>query len=230
MSPPKNLPCDEADPVSGQPTGTHLLFDISSARLTETQKKKDIGDFHKKWVEEGANDFIAIDGFASTDGPCLFNWGLSCERANAARAELIRLGVPAKKIITFAHGETTAFSEREFIPNRRAVLSTIRLPPPAPPEESVPNVQQVQTQKPGKVPDKKPEVTPQTVSSQPMTIQKPEDRLFSVTYQFNLTNSWALREQEPPPPPSPFLCEHGIFQLGGKLNLGVLTNPAHSPS
>jgi hypothetical protein len=54
------------------------------------------------------------------DGP---NWTLSCDRAEAVQAELVRLGIPAVRISILAHGETTEFSASRD-PNQRAVVTT----------------------------------------------------------------------------------------------------------
>ena len=66
---------------------------------------------------------VRVDGYASTDGDDDYNLRLSCRRAQSVRDELIRAGVPASHITTYAHGETTEFSAKNRAENRVAIVS-----------------------------------------------------------------------------------------------------------
>lgn len=127
---PPGLPCILTT-GKGHLPGTDILFGLSSSTLSDTHKKA-IADFVKSWVARGSLDDVIVDGYASIDGPQGLNWQFSCDRAEAVKAELTRLHVPAGKITTLAHGETTEFSSAALPPNRRAILSTISAPPAAP--------------------------------------------------------------------------------------------------
>lgn len=127
---PPGLPCILTT-GRGHLPGTDILFGLSSSTLSDTHKKA-IADFVKSWVARGSLDDVIVDGYASIDGPQGLNWQFSCDRAEAVKAELTRLHVPAGKITTLAHGETTDFSPAALPPNRRAILSTISAPPAAP--------------------------------------------------------------------------------------------------
>ncbi|MET0391908.1 MAG: DUF4157 domain-containing protein [Chitinophagaceae bacterium] len=115
----------------GHPAGIDFLFPISSASLTPGQSS-DAAAFAASWIAGGATDDITIDGYASTDGAQSMNWTLSCNRAEIVKAELIANGVPAAKILTLAHGESTEFSATSLPPNRRSILHSIHVPAPPP--------------------------------------------------------------------------------------------------
>ncbi len=66
------------------------------------------------------------------------NWQLSCDRAEAVKAELVAQGIPAGKITTFAHGESTEFSTSNLAQNRRAIITTQPVPGPPPPAPAPP--------------------------------------------------------------------------------------------
>jgi outer membrane protein OmpA-like peptidoglycan-associated protein len=231
---PPGLPC-VTDAVPGSDEGTNLArIEVNTANLT-AKHKKEIVAFVDDWVKGGSSDFIFAEGYASIDGPSDYtsrqhlNWRLSCDRAEAAQNEMIRRGVPAAKIITIAHGETTQFSPRDLAENRRVVLSTLPMPAPPPPTEEVPQKKEVVTKSPGDLDKeghvkKQPELEQKTTSKQDVPVQpvtdKDEDRLFSLTVELDIANNWSFAQQ-PPQPPNPFLCDHGVFQLGGKINVGI---------
>jgi hypothetical protein len=51
----------------------------------------------------------------------------------------------------------------------------------------------------------------------------PADRELSITLEFDIKNDWKVQPPTPPPgtPKTPFLCDHGIYQLGLKWNRGI---------
>ena len=137
---PKESPC-VITTGKGHLPGVDLLFSVSSSALT-TGHKDDIDAFVKSWVASGSKNDVIVDGWASVDGPQPFNWKLSCDRAEAVKAELIRRGVPAKMITTFVHGESTEFSSTDLTKNRRAIITTLpavkTLPTPSTPTQPLP--------------------------------------------------------------------------------------------
>lgn len=116
----------------GHLPGTDILFGQSSRDLGG--QKATIATFARKWVADGSKDDVMVDGWASEEGPQELNWQLSCDRAEAVKAELIRQGVPEAKITTLAHGASTEFSAKDLGPNRRAIITRQHAvgPPPAP--------------------------------------------------------------------------------------------------
>jgi hypothetical protein len=79
--------------------------------------------FRATWLAGGGTDDIIVHGYASTLGDQGPNWTLSCDRAEAVQAELVRLGIPAVRISVVAHGESTDFGTGAAA-NQHAVVST----------------------------------------------------------------------------------------------------------
>jgi outer membrane protein OmpA-like peptidoglycan-associated protein len=116
----------------GHLPGTDVVFGQSSSDLGG--QKAAIAAFARQWVADGSKDDVMVDGWASEEGPQELNWQLSCDRAEAVKAELIRQGVPDAKITTLAHGASTEFSAKDLGPNRRAIITRQPAvgPPPVP--------------------------------------------------------------------------------------------------
>jgi len=107
--------------ATGAPAGTDLLFSNNVSTIDGGHTISLIG-FAISWLLKGGTNNILIHGYASTEGADGHNWSLSCDRAQAVRSELIRLGVPPVRIKIVAHGESTDFGTGPA-PNRRAVVS-----------------------------------------------------------------------------------------------------------
>jgi len=117
----------------GHLPGTDIVFGQSSSDLGG--QKAAIAAFARQWIADGSKDDVMVDGWASVEGPQELNWQLSCDRAEAVKAELVRQGVPEPKITTLAHGASNEFSASDLAPNRRAIITrqpTAPGPPPAP--------------------------------------------------------------------------------------------------
>jgi outer membrane protein OmpA-like peptidoglycan-associated protein len=122
---PAAIPVGFACPTDltvGKPAGTDLLFPSDSAAITPAHTAL-LTTFRASWLASGGTDDIVVHGYASTDGPQAHNWTLSCDRAQAVQAELIRLGIPAVRINVLAHGESTDFGAG-IAANRHAVVSS----------------------------------------------------------------------------------------------------------
>ncbi|MEM6725540.1 MAG: DUF4157 domain-containing protein, partial [Bacteroidota bacterium] len=117
---PTDINCIAMDTL-GTPGALNVLFDQDVAALSGPNQLL-IENFVGSWVARGLSDDLLIGGFASKEGGQTQNWRLSCDRAEAVQAELVRIGVPANKITTFAHGETEDFSAAALEPNRRATV------------------------------------------------------------------------------------------------------------
>jgi hypothetical protein len=102
--------------------------------------------FVTAWVAGGGTEDVIVHGYASTLGTDATNWILSCQRAEAVQAELIRLGIPAAKVAVLAHGETSEFSASRD-PNQRVVVASRTSPSPTPPPPPSPTPPAVRTVK-----------------------------------------------------------------------------------
>ena len=118
---PAGLRCP-TDLSTGRPSGTDIMFTVGGATITSAHTTA-LTAFRDAWVTAGGTDDIVVHGYASTEGEQGANWTLSCDRAEAVQAELVRLGVPAVRISLLAHGESTDFSA-SLGPNRRAVVTS----------------------------------------------------------------------------------------------------------
>lgn len=121
---PTKIPGGLSCPTSlgvGSPGDADLLFANDTTTITGSHTLSLIG-FAIAWMLRGGNNNVLIHGFASTDGTDERNWALSCNRAEAVRNELIRLGIPPVRIRVLAHGKTTDFGAAQA-PNRRATVS-----------------------------------------------------------------------------------------------------------
>ncbi len=104
-----------------------VFFDFNKSVLTP-EAKKILADVAKT-VKAGKKAKLNVTGHTDTAGTAAYNKKLSARRASAVKAELVRLGVPAKEIRTAAAGETaplvpTTDGVREA-QNRRAELVLI---------------------------------------------------------------------------------------------------------
>jgi outer membrane protein OmpA-like peptidoglycan-associated protein len=118
---PPGIRCP-TDLTAGRPAGTDLLFPNKGSIITPAHTAL-LTTFRATWQAAGGTDNILVHGYASTDGDQATNWTLSCDRAEAVKAELERLGIPAVRIDDVAHGESTDFGSGAA-PNRHVVVST----------------------------------------------------------------------------------------------------------
>ena len=137
--PPSEMVCPEATTSPGAVVET-LIFPVNEWRLDASMKAR-IDALVVSWRAGGGSVVVRVDGYASAEGPCDYNWNLSCRRAESVRAELVTPsdgspGVPAGSIDRFAHGES-AEAGAALAPNRQATIS-IPTPPPPPPAPTCP--------------------------------------------------------------------------------------------
>ena len=89
---------------SGHLLGLNYLFEQSRSTVSPADQA-DLADFARLWLEDNSQPEVNVHGYASVEGTQAFNWRLSCARAEAVKAVLMRNGVPEGKIVTIAHGE-----------------------------------------------------------------------------------------------------------------------------
>jgi outer membrane protein OmpA-like peptidoglycan-associated protein len=118
---PPGFPCP-TDLNPGTPAGTDVPFAVNKFDITPAHTLQ-LTAFRDAWVAAGGTDDVLVHGYASTDGDQGPNWTLSCNRAQAVQAELIRLGIPAVRVDIVAHGESTDFGPGAAA-NRHAVVSS----------------------------------------------------------------------------------------------------------
>ncbi len=225
----------------GHLAGVDIPFAVNSVALS-TQDKRRIAAFARDWSTQGSKDDVNVDGYASQEGPHDFNWKLSCQRAEAVKAELIAAGVPGNKITVFAHGPSTEFSRESLSRNRRVTISSVRGTPPTPnpprpgstpqptptPAESrsAPKTVEITTKSPAQVTQNE-QVKPPQVEIKPKDRQtitpatppakeaeKEEEPPFQFTALVGVQNAWRLAGDAP----SHDRCDYGVIQVGGKWN------------
>jgi outer membrane protein OmpA-like peptidoglycan-associated protein len=133
-TPPSDMTCPPATTSVG--SGTPIMFGQDSNTIAATDLPT-LWAIAAAWHSGGGVDVLRIDGFASCDGPASHNWRLSCNRAEAVRAELEipsdgSPGVDPAFIEIVANGETNLFSATSLAPNRRVIISSGGTPPPGP--------------------------------------------------------------------------------------------------
>lgn len=124
---PASVTCPMPTASSSKPVLTSVMFDDASATLTP-QAIAELGAIASEWNAVPLRTArLRLDGFASTSGPQLVNWTLSCNRALAVVTELETPsgggpGIPAGFFDIFAQGSTNEFSADQG-PNRRVTIS-----------------------------------------------------------------------------------------------------------
>jgi outer membrane protein OmpA-like peptidoglycan-associated protein len=138
---PPDLPTDPdlgcnstKDPVTGVFRTVNFVVDKYDLIGDATTKIHESAD---EWRKRGSPGKVRVDGYASPEYQCEYNWRLSCHRARAVANELKNPSggnVPEGQIDVFAHGESLE-AGNSLPPNRRATISlpSAPSPPPAPP-------------------------------------------------------------------------------------------------
>jgi outer membrane protein OmpA-like peptidoglycan-associated protein len=130
--PPTEMSCPPAFDSPGAVTNT-LIFPVNSATLNPTQQAE-IAAAAAAWHAAGGSVMVRVDGYASAEGECDYNWELSCRRAQAVAAELESpsdgsTGVSNSNIEVYANGESDV-AGRALAPNRMVTISIPTAPPP----------------------------------------------------------------------------------------------------
>lgn len=124
---PAAAPAPEPAPKAVQPKDFLVFFDFDSAKLTP--EAQDILRSAAASAKESGAARVVLTGHADRAGPATYNVGLSQRRAEAAKAELVRLGLTAAEITTQAKGETdplVATADGIAEPQNRRVEIVIR--------------------------------------------------------------------------------------------------------
>jgi outer membrane protein OmpA-like peptidoglycan-associated protein len=133
-------PAGPEQPLSG-PAGS-VLGRIAFGAAKDTvgaSEQEPLFKFVAALGPEAATVPIRVDGYASTDGPRERNLYLARRRAESVQRILVATyGLPASHVVTYAHGETSEFSQRDRTANRVVILSATprRMPWPVPAEQT----------------------------------------------------------------------------------------------
>ncbi|MFN2497147.1 MAG: OmpA family protein, partial [Pseudonocardiaceae bacterium] len=126
--PPADIACPPSGPFSGAIINT-LLFSPAGSALLDATQRAEIDFTAAAWriAESVVALPVRVDGYASAEAGCEFNWRLSCRRAQVIAAELERPsdgspGIPTSNITIFAHGESDEAGPVLGL-NRRATIS-----------------------------------------------------------------------------------------------------------
>ena len=133
--PPAELACEPARDSPGDVRDT-VHFGQGSHALAPADRSR-IAAVALAWRGLPQTVTVRVDGYASAEGDCDYNWRLSCLRAQAVAAELAAPagateGVASASLQVVAHGESDE-QAAALGPNRRA---TISLPLPLPQDSS----------------------------------------------------------------------------------------------
>ena len=100
-----------------------VLFDFDKSNIRADQEP--VIDRLAALMTEYPDTLLAIDGYASKEGPENYNLKLSQRRADSVKAALVAKGIAADRIANVVGmGETTQFSDK-LPPNRRVVVISV---------------------------------------------------------------------------------------------------------
>ena len=125
-------PAEETKTMEPEPAREMVVFDISDlgdvffafdkSDLTSEGRAR-LAD-NARFLKTASNVDIVIEGHCDERGSNEYNLGLGERRADAVKAYLVSLGVPASRIRTISYGEEKPFaaghSESAWMQNRRA--------------------------------------------------------------------------------------------------------------
>jgi len=129
---PADMACSPppGDPVKSP--SSNFIFPVNSSDLDEAKPtpgsnyptvRAEIKAVAEAWKKDRASGKIRIDGFASAEYYCVYNWCLSCRRATAVAGEFTRNNaIDGSNLDVFAHGESDE-AGKALAPNRRATIS-----------------------------------------------------------------------------------------------------------
>lgn len=98
-------PAPQGPATSGGSPADYLVFFAFDSAVVSDAGKKILNDVVADFKKRGASSTVAINGHTDTAGTNAYNLGLSKRRAEAVRSELVKLGVPANKMVVTFFGE-----------------------------------------------------------------------------------------------------------------------------
>ncbi|MEO0082428.1 MAG: OmpA family protein [candidate division WOR-3 bacterium] len=99
--PPDTTPEIVEKPKVGELATIYFDFDKSDIRTGEVKKLTD----NANAIKAAGNPMVTIEGYCCPIGTSEYNMALGQRRAEAAKAYLVKLGVPASQLTTISYGE-----------------------------------------------------------------------------------------------------------------------------
>jgi len=129
-------------PATNSPDAvTNSIAFSQNEHMLNRRQQEEIEAAAASWNDAGRLGTVRIDGYASAEGECSYNWELSCRRAQSVATVLEHpadsLGVPSVSIELFAHGEGNEFGSA-LPENRKATISMPVASMPVAPPPSLP--------------------------------------------------------------------------------------------
>lgn len=114
---------DASGSDSGKIPGLNTVhFDYDKSNITAENKK--ILQENSEWIKKNANYKVQIEGHCDSRGSIEYNLALGERRANAVKAYLVSLGIPAARLSVISYGKEkpldSAETEAAHGKNRRA--------------------------------------------------------------------------------------------------------------
>lgn len=114
---------DTAGSDSGKIAGLQTVhFEYDKSSITAENKKVLQGN--AEWIKKNAGYKVQIEGHCDNRGTIEYNLALGERRANAVKAYLVSLGIPAARLSVISYGKEkpldTAETEAAYVKNRRA--------------------------------------------------------------------------------------------------------------
>jgi peptidoglycan-associated lipoprotein len=105
----------------------HFDFDMSAIRAGDGKKLEANAAALKQAADEGMKPAVSVEGHCDPVGTSEYNMALGLRRAEAAKAFLVKLGVPAGQLSCVSFGEERLVTQKEdeFELNRRVEFKTV---------------------------------------------------------------------------------------------------------
>lgn len=106
----------------------HFDFDKSAIRPGDAGKLEANGDALKAAALKGYEPMVSVEGHCDPIGTAEYNIALGQRRAEAAKAFLVKMGVPAAQLSCVSYGEEKLITqqESEFELNRRVEFKVVK--------------------------------------------------------------------------------------------------------
>ncbi|MEO0073326.1 MAG: OmpA family protein [candidate division WOR-3 bacterium] len=124
--PPDTTPVEVKKPVELNLATIHFDFDKYDIRPGDATILQNNADQIRRATEGGRSLAITIEGHCDPIGTSEYNMALGMRRAEAAKAYLVRLGLPTSMFSTISYGEERLVTQdpAQYELNRRAEFKT----------------------------------------------------------------------------------------------------------
>lgn len=101
-----------------------ILFEQDSSALSD-EGRQQLAEA-AAWVKARPRYRLVLEGYTDASGPRTYNEDLATSRAAAARAHLVALGVPARRLQIIVFGEAASRAQSDSLSRRVVVYATDR--------------------------------------------------------------------------------------------------------